>query len=358
MKKPRLCITKSGIYYVYIKRKRVYLGKTDKNTAAIRYNSLIQKTFDASTTVSPDATSEEITILELAARFLEAHQDYYRKDGKQDKQLDRFKTALSFPLALFAELPAAQFGAKKLLETRAAMIESGRFSRFYINALVVCIRHVWTWGVEQELVAPPILLSLRAVSPLKRGRSNARDNPPIGPVTPEVVDKTIPYLPPVVAAIVTVQRLSGMRPSEVLNMRKRDLSEVDGLLVYTLEDDKTAYKRASNDRRKVYLGPKAAVICREFASGKKDDGFLFVASENGKPYKSTSYGRAITRAAKRAVVEHWTPYQLRHLYATEVRARFGLEAAQTALGHKRADVTQIYAERDATLAARVAKEIG
>jgi hypothetical protein len=57
--------------------------------------------------------------------------------------------------------------------------------------------------------------------------------------------------------------------------------------------------------------------------------------------------------------EHvWSPNQLRHSHATEVRRRFGLEAAQAALGHSKADVTQIYAERDLALAAKVAAEMG
>jgi integrase len=60
----------------------------------------------------------------------------------------------------------------------------------------------------------------------------------------------------------------------------------------------------------------------------------------------------------RAKVAHWSPYQLRHLYATQVRAKYGLEAAQVALGHKTADVTQIYAERDKALAIKIAKEMG
>jgi hypothetical protein len=51
---------------------------------------------------------------------------------------------------------------------------------------------------------------------------------------------------------------------------------------------------------------------------------------------------------------HWHPNQFRHLALTDVRKRFGLEAAQTVGGHNRADVTQIYAERDLALAAKVA----
>jgi integrase len=52
------------------------------------------------------------------------------------------------------------------------------------------------------------------------------------------------------------------------------------------------------------------------------------------------------------------PNQLRHATATEVRAKFGVEVAQTVLGHARADVTQAYAERNPELAKKVAKQLG
>jgi integrase len=54
----------------------------------------------------------------------------------------------------------------------------------------------------------------------------------------------------------------------------------------------------------------------------------------------------------------WHPNQLRHSYATKVRKAHGLEAAQVLLGHSRADVTQVYAERDEELAVTVAAKIG
>ena len=42
----------------------------------------------------------------------------------------------------------------------------------------------------------------------------------------------------------------------------------------------------------------------------------------------------------------WSPNQLRHSAGTEIRRQAGLEAAQVVLGHSKADVTQVYAERD------------
>jgi integrase len=75
-------------------------------------------------------------------------------------------------------------------------------------------------------------------------------------------------------------------------------------------------------------------------------------------YTADSYGTAVGRACKRAGVPHWSPNQLRHLFATVVRAGFGLEAAQVLLGHEKCDITQVYAERNRALATRVAAEIG
>jgi integrase len=54
----------------------------------------------------------------------------------------------------------------------------------------------------------------------------------------------------------------------------------------------------------------------------------------------------------------WHPNQLRHSFATKVRKQHGLEAAQVLLGHSRADVTQVYAERNEELAVMVAAKIG
>jgi integrase len=57
--------------------------------------------------------------------------------------------------------------------------------------------------------------------------------------------------------------------------------------------------------------------------------------------------------------EHrWHPNQLRHTFATRVRKLHGLEAAQVLLGHSRADVTQVYAERNEQLATTVAAQVG
>ncbi|WLD13130.1 site-specific integrase [Planctellipticum variicoloris] len=68
--------------------------------------------------------------------------------------------------------------------------------------------------------------------------------------------------------------------------------------------------------------------------------------------------RLSTAAAAWRAEYCWSPNQLRHSRATAIRERYGLEAAATVLGHADPRVTEIYAERDFAMAAKVMREIG
>jgi integrase len=78
-----------------------------------------------------------------------------------------------------------------------------------------------------------------------------------------------------------------------------------------------------------------------------------------KPGLSTDKRSELARRAAEWRAAHcWSPHQIRHTAATEIRRRFGLEAAQVALGHSKMNVTEIYAEKNDQLAAYVAREVG
>ncbi len=66
---------------------------------------------------------------------------------------------------------------------------------------------------------------LTTVAGLREGRTEAREKLPVGPVADEVVERTLPLLSPTVTTMVRVQRLSGMRPQEVILMRAREGAE-------------------------------------------------------------------------------------------------------------------------------------
>jgi integrase len=66
----------------------------------------------------------------------------------------------------------------------------------------------------------------------------------------------------------------------------------------------------------------------------------------------------VRRACKKADVPIFSPNRIRHLFATQVRKEYGLEAAQVLLGHAKADVTQVYAETNRAKGQEVMREIG
>jgi integrase len=103
--------------------------------------------------------------------------------------------------------------------------------------------------------------------------------------------------------------------------------------------------------RQIMLGPRAQEVLAPWLLRAGPDGRLF-------PINRNSLRQAIRRGCAQARVPAWNPNQLRHTVATEVRAKFGLEAAQVILGHSRANVTQTYAVRDQKQAAEIARKIG
>ncbi len=392
---PKLCRNKwRDAAFVYCGKRKIYLGKWGAPETIAAYRRYIAELASGRVSVAESAEAEKpvVTVAELAVAFLSDKKDYYVKDGASTRQHERYRVALSFPVEFFPATPVDDFGPKKLLFCRDEMVKSGRFARSYINTLINCVRTVFRWGVGLELVRPETLVGLQAVPPLKRDKSTAREVAPVEPVPGPVVDATLPFLPDRVAAMVRLQRLTGMRPGEVCAMRSGDVDRSGAVWIYTLRTDKTAHRRAASAKKRVPLGRRAQAILTPYLVEKADDpdAFLFSprdaardraferrqrrktplapsqAARDAAPktrryndfYAENLYCKIIAKGAERAGVERWAPNRLRRLYATEVRAKFGLEAAQIMLGCARADVTQIYAERDFQKAAQIAAEIG
>jgi integrase len=267
------------------------------------------------------------------------------------------------------------------------MIQAGR-CRPVVNKDVNRIKRMFRWGVEHELVPVTVYQALQTVAGLRKGRSDAREPEPVGPVHEEHIKAVLPFVTAPVAAMVQLQRLTGARPGEVTAMRPGDITrEAVGVWVYCPHEHKTEHFGAT---RLVVIGPRAQEVLRPWLD-RAPEAYCFspaeaVAARNArsranrkspmtpsqaarkpKPnpkraararYDKDSYRWAIRKACQKAGVPVWHPNQLRHTAATEVRARFGLDAAQAVLGHAKADVTQVYAERDLAKARAVMSEIG
>ena len=401
----------TGQALVQIDGKRYYLGKWGTPESRAKYDRLVSQYLadrgDAKprpTAVAKPTRAHPLTIAEVCLAYWRHAEGYYIKDGQPTDHLATVKRALHFLRVLFADTAAEDFGPLRLQEYQSHLVERGA-SRPYVNGLTGVIRRLFKWAVAQELVPPSVHHGLQAVPGLRKGRTAAREPAPILPVDDAVVEETLPHLGKIVADMVTFQRLTGARPGEVCIIRPCDVDRGGDVWAYVPASHKTEH----HDRGRVILiGPKAQAVLRPYLL-RPAQTYCFSPSEAveqdrrarhaarktplscgnipgsnrvrypkwrpGERYDVISYRRAITRAIVRANavrrekaktageqnwerLPSWSPNQLRHAAATEVRRRFGLEASQVVLGHARADVTQVYAERDLSLARRVVAEVG
>ncbi len=398
------CHKASGQAIVTLAGKHHYLGPYGTKASRLEYDRLIAEWVANGRSASPDSRESDMTVIEVAARYWKFAEKYYRKHGRPTGTLRFIRHALRPVKTLYGTRHASSFGPLALKAVQQALIDSGtgrpnmrtagtekekrRSSRRYVNDCIAVIKRMFRWAASEELVPVTVYQALATVPGLRKGRTEARETGPVLPVADAVVDATLVHLPPVVADMVRFQRLTGCRPGEVCSLRPCDVDRSAALWRYVPSSHKTEH---FGRERTIVIGPKAQAVLRPYLL-RDATSYCFSPAESeekrrqemhtrrrtplrygnrpgtncrAKPkrkakdrYVKDSYARAIQRATKKLGIESWSPNRLRHTAATEIRRQFGLEAAQVTLGHARADVTQVYAERDLSLAERVAKEVG
>ena len=146
-----------------------------------------------------------------------------------------FKYAVGYLIEAYGELAVNEFSPKKLKVVRSRMVSAGTLCRKTINKYIGKIRRLFTWGVGEETVKSTVSDALKAVKDLRKGEEGTFDHPEREAVPEWVIAATLPFLPLTVAAMVQVQWLTGMRPSEVFNMRVGDIDRIrdNGLWYYS-----------------------------------------------------------------------------------------------------------------------------
>jgi len=342
----------------------------------------------------PKEPESKVTLDEVAAAYL----DYAKSRffNTQYTHYEHYRVALGFAVRLYGHLPVDELSPLKLKTIRDTMLQEvqkgnpakQRFSRNVINQYINRIRTVLSWGVENELVSVATLHALRTVRALPRGAPGTRETQKRQAVPDDVIARTLPFLPPVVAAIVQVQRMTGRRPSEILKMRVGDIdrNREAGLWHYILDRHKT--ERHTGREMVIPLGKPIQELLAPYLIGKTAEQAVFspaqaVKERNAerranrktkiapsqderdkqraaKPrqycefYDDSGYRNAIEYAIEKANrqlpeeqhIPHWTPYQIRHTAGTETSRTEGREKAQALLGHATIETTGIYDHTD------------
>jgi integrase len=392
----------SGQAVVTLGGQDFYLGPYRTRASRAEYDRLVGEWLAAGRRAPKANDADALTIAELAAAYLRFANGYYRKNGRPTRTIERVRLALKLLRKSYGHTAAREFGPLALQAVQQTLVREGK-SRPYINCLIEEVRRIFKWGVAQEMVSAATYQALAAVPGLRKGRTEAREPDPIKPVSDAVVEATLPHLPQIVADMVRLQRLTGMRPGEVCIVRPCDVDRSGEVWQYRPHEHKTEHH---GRERVVFLGPKAQAILLPYLL-RDAQSYCFSPAEREKArsaerranrqtpmtpsqrrrrrkrhpqrqpgdcYTVGTYGNAIRRACAVAwpAAENltpderrqwnrahcWTPNRLRHAAATEIRARYGLESAQTVLGHAHANVTEVYAERDASRAAAIMREVG
>jgi len=388
----------SGQAVVTLSGVDVYLGKHDNEDSRREYERVIaqwlsnHKLQPASSTTGGRPACGMIDLHQLFNAYHDFARAYYMKDGKITGEVANMSDAAKPLIELFGYSLVCDFRPTNLKAVRQKMVDDN-LCRKTVNSRINRIRRIFKWGVENDLVAPDVLHASQAIAPLRRGRGGVREGHAVRPVPEHIIEAVMPFLPPMVQAMVSVQEFTGMRPGELLIMRTCDLDTTGKVWVYKPESHKTDH--LDHDRL-IYIGEKAQQYLRPYLRTELT-AYLFCprlaleerwksrVNHRRQPnlnrktnrtlsdrYTTATYLRAIyyacdqafpasaplcrakddhgrlesgkqweERLKKEGLLDHlkkwqkehrWHPHQLRHNAATYLRKQFGLEAARVVLG--------------------------
>jgi integrase len=337
--------------------------------------------------VRPDGIGP--TISELIAAFWRSVEHRYSAP-----HLHNLKSALRILRAHHGSAGVADFGPRKLIKLRDAMASNGpchkAWSRKTVNKRVQLIVRMFKWGVVQEMVPASVHQALAAVEGLRAGESTAAEPTPRKPVRRRDVLRALRHLRRPARGLLLLQMLTGARPGELFGLTPRDIDTTGAVWSVRLTRHKTSHL---DKARTLFFGPRAQRVLRAFLTpdrpvhqpifspaeaaderhaevGRRRKTPLNCGNRPGtnvktvpkrKPhasYTSSSLARAINRGCKKAGVEPFSGYALRHAFATEARARFGEELTSILLGHAKPNITHIYGEKNEKAAKEAIRRIG
>ena len=315
-----------------------YLGEYDSPESWARYYARLNEYHQNGLTMpeeTPERPSElaPIQVKDITADFRARELTRYEHNsGSHSRQ----NTVLSLLEKLYGTLPASEFGPLRLRDLRDKLAETDN-SRRYINEQVRDVIRIFEHGTSLELVDTSVLTGLQTLKPLRRGE--ARESKPREPAAIADVRASLPHLTPVVADMVRLQVATGCRPGELFSMTSKQVDQSAADWLYVPAEHKTS---RHGKRRQIPIVGDARIVLGRYLTGAPDE--LCFRNKKGTPWDKDSYRRHITRANKKHGLEHWTPYQLRHTAAQQVRDILGIESAAALLGHSRLSTTEIYAK--------------
>lgn len=226
----------SGRGVVRINGIDIYCGQYGSSECEKEYNRVIAEWLNGNP-VTPNR--DGLTIAELLADYLDFAKLYYTDpEGEVTRSYDRCVETSKIMNKLYGHTLAAEFSSARFKTFKKQLIDLGR-CRTSVNHLLVVARRIFKWAAAEEKIPETVYRCLTLVPNIRAGRNECRESEPVKPVDPAVVDATVAILPPVLAAMVRIQQLTGMRPGEICRLRPCDIDRSDTVWIYSPPKHKT-----------------------------------------------------------------------------------------------------------------------
>ena len=187
----------SGQAVVTLNGRDFYLGPYGSKASRVEYDRLTAEWLRNGRCL-PHCDRSDTTVVEVIAAYVKFAKTYYVKDGRLTREATLVRDTMRFIWDLYGRTPAVDFGPLALKAVRQRMIEADH-SRGYINKNIDRIRRMFRWAASEELAPASVPQALATVAGLRKGRTEARESVPVGPVEDLMIDATLPHLPDVVA---------------------------------------------------------------------------------------------------------------------------------------------------------------
>ena len=388
----RVAVTVNG------KRRFVYLGKFGTPEAEAAYNRL-KAEFDAEAATED---REQLIDRKTSAGLFSAYSAEFLQGDNLTRDLKHDRDAISYAQERFPPFLLSEFTMSFLVayqdyliriapEVRLAFNKDGKefvrkkpWSRNYVNRIMKHFKRILAWGVNNGYLSPMFRESIRLFPgitaansrglPEREKRVDCRDSDVLA---------TLPYLTPIVADMVRIQRAACLRPSEVCDLRVGDINFTEAGTA-TVNKSKNKIARTGVHRQFAF-GIAEQEILRKYCKGRAGDDYVFrlrahvdfiVESSRrsrekttdkkyleryGECFNSELYSKIVSRAVKRAMkensdIQYWTPYQLRHAAYSAISAQYGYDVASKVAGHLSPCLARVYDHSAAEVSQRLAAE--
>lgn len=362
MKIPKLCQNGDGrAFSIYPKSggRREYFGIYGTPEATRKHKEWVIRLLNSDGLLLQEKKQTEYYVSELVSLYV----DFIKPKLSNNKFQVLWKNLFRL-MNLCGSEQAINIGPRTLIQYQQYMSKEeykiGRIQRRYkrvtINKAVQDIKEFVKWCCKFEYLPAEHHLKLEAVGNLEIGEYSVEESTPVPPVPFDIILQTLPYLNIPIRVMVQVQYYCGMRPGEVckLNWNEIDKTVDPEIWLYIPVDHKTKHRNWKLMKAIPPIAQELLLSDERFTRGEyvfdpRIDGRR--NKKNGKPHYSVEgYSGAIIRGVKKAnkegkQIEPWTPNQIRHTIATDIRERFGMEHSNDYLGHATVNSTEIYALR-------------